>query len=115
MLLEVGEGWRTSDPGRLWSLPECWKSCGCSASSTSATMRVLHAGVFIALIASFVLLVAALRSLPAGTAYAVWTGIGATGVALMGMVLFGEPVNVARVVFIALIVMGIVGLRLTHS
>jgi quaternary ammonium compound-resistance protein SugE len=73
---------------------------------------LLRAGVFAALVASFVLLVAALRQLPAGTAYAVWTGIGASGVALIGMVAFGEPATAARVLFIGLIVAGIIGLRL---
>jgi quaternary ammonium compound-resistance protein SugE len=73
---------------------------------------VLQAGVFAALVISFLLLVAALRQLPAGTAYAVWTGIGASGVAIVGMVAFGEPATPARIVCIAVIVAGIVGLRL---
>jgi quaternary ammonium compound-resistance protein SugE len=71
--------------------------------------------VFAALIMSFVLLVAALRQLPAGTAYAVWTGIGASGVAIIGMVMFGEPATLSRIAFVSLIVAGIIGLRLTHS
>jgi quaternary ammonium compound-resistance protein SugE len=73
---------------------------------------LLRAGVFAALVVSFVLLVAALRQLPAGTAYAVWTGIGASGVAIIGMVAFGEPATATRILFIGLIVAGIVGLRL---
>ncbi len=73
---------------------------------------LLRAGVFAALVVSFVLLVAALRQLPAGTAYAVWTGIGASGVAIIGMIAFGEPATAARVLFIGVIVAGIIGLRL---
>ena len=75
---------------------------------------IAHVAVYAALVASFVLLIAAMRQLPAGTAYAVWTGIGATGVAVLGMLLFKEPITLARCAFIALIVVGIVGLRLSH-
>lgn len=62
--------------------------------------------------ASILFLSVALKSIPIGTAYAVWTGIGATGTALLGIYLFHEPANTARVVSIALIVIGVVGLRL---
>jgi len=61
---------------------------------------------------SVVLLGIALRSLPVGTAYAVWTGIGAVGTALLGIWLFGEPATAGRLVSIMLIVCGIVGLKL---
>ena len=54
-----------------------------------------------------------MRTLPVGTAYAVWTGIGAVGTALLGIALFGEPATFARLGCIALIVAGIVGLKLT--
>jgi quaternary ammonium compound-resistance protein SugE len=54
----------------------------------------------------------ALRSLPLGTAYAVWTGIGAVGTAIIGLVLFKEPATAARLVCLALIVAGILGLKL---
>lgn len=57
------------------------------------------------------LLALALRELPVGAAYAVWTGIGAAGTAILGMILFGEPRDAARLTCIALIVAGIVGLR----
>ncbi len=63
-------------------------------------------------LASFALLGLSLRSLPAGTAYAVWTGIGAAGGAIAGVVLFAEPANTVRIACIALIVIGIVGLKL---
>jgi quaternary ammonium compound-resistance protein SugE len=65
--------------------------------------------------ASFGLLALALKSLPVGTAYAVWVGIGATGVALVGIVALGEPASAARVVFLALIVIGVAGLKLAGS
>ncbi|MFW6021363.1 MAG: DMT family transporter [Guyparkeria sp.] len=61
--------------------------------------------------ASFYLLALAMREIPMGTAYAVWTGIGATGVAVLGILWFKEPVTAARLGFIALIVIGIVGLK----
>jgi quaternary ammonium compound-resistance protein SugE len=60
---------------------------------------------------SFWLLGLALRQLPVGTAYAVWTGIGAVGAAILGIVLFGESVSVARIGCIVLIVLGILGLK----
>lgn len=69
----------------------------------------------LAMIVSVVLLGWALRTLPLGTAYAVWTGIGAVGTAILGMVLFGESREVARLVCIGLIVAGIVGLKLVTS
>ena len=60
----------------------------------------------------FFILSAAMRSLPVGTAYAVWTGIGAVGTAIAGMLLFGESREALRLVCIGLIVAGIVGLKL---
>jgi len=64
-----------------------------------------------ALVVSMVLLALAMRTLSAGTAYAVWTGIGATGTALLGMAILGEPATPARLACLALIVAGIVGLK----
>ncbi|HEU4978722.1 MAG TPA: quaternary ammonium compound efflux SMR transporter SugE [Solirubrobacteraceae bacterium] len=54
----------------------------------------------------------AMKSLPVGTAYAVWVGVGAVGTAILGIVLLGEPANAGRMVSLALIVAGIVGLKL---
>lgn len=65
----------------------------------------------IAALLSFWLLGLALRQLPVGTAYAVWTGIGAVGAAILGIVLFGESLSVVRIGCIALIVFGILGLK----
>lgn len=66
------------------------------------------------MIASMYLLVQATRVLPIGTAYAVWTGIGAVGAATLGIVLFKEPATAARIACITLILAGIVGLKLSH-
>lgn len=68
-----------------------------------------------AMVLSVVLLGIAMKSLPVGTAYAVWVGVGAVGTAILGMVLFGEPATVARLVSLGLIVAGIVGLKLASS
>ena len=65
--------------------------------------------------ASFTLLATGLRDLPVGSAYAVWTGIGAVGTAIAGMVLFDESTEVLRLLSIVLIVAGVVGLQVTSS
>ncbi|MCE2926233.1 MAG: multidrug efflux SMR transporter [Rickettsiales bacterium] len=67
-----------------------------------------------AMVASFYLLAQAIKVIPVGTAYAVWVGIGASGVALVSMVLFKEPATMIRLVCIALIVGGVVGLKLAE-
>jgi quaternary ammonium compound-resistance protein SugE len=64
---------------------------------------------------SFYLLGLSLKALPVGTAYAVWTGIGAVGTAAVGMAIFNEPATATRLGFIALIVGGILGLKLTSG
>ena len=64
---------------------------------------------------SFMLLAVALRQLPAGTGYAVWVGIGAVGVAVVGIVGFGEVASAARLLCLAAIVLGVVGLRLVDG
>ena len=68
-----------------------------------------------AMVASMVLLGLAMRTLPVGTAYAVWTGIGTVGTVLLGMVLFGESAQPIRLLCIAMIVGGIAGLKLVTS
>jgi quaternary ammonium compound-resistance protein SugE len=67
------------------------------------------------MVISFLLLSFAMRSIPVGTAYAVWTGIGAVGVAVLGMAIFGESRDLMRVICLLLIVSGIVGLKLVSS
>jgi quaternary ammonium compound-resistance protein SugE len=69
----------------------------------------------VTMIISVVLLGIAMRNLPVGTAYAVWTGIGAVGTVILGIVLFSEPANAARLVCVGLIVAGILGLKLTSA
>jgi quaternary ammonium compound-resistance protein SugE len=69
-------------------------------------------GTFIAMVVSVVLLGLAMRTLPVGTAYAVWTGIGSVGTVILGIFLFGESAAVLRLLCIALIVAGILGLKL---
>jgi quaternary ammonium compound-resistance protein SugE len=66
----------------------------------------------LAMVVSFQLLSTAMKSIPIGTAYAVWTGVGAVGVAILGMILFGESRSVLRIVSILLVVAGIAGLKL---
>jgi quaternary ammonium compound-resistance protein SugE len=66
-------------------------------------------------IGSFGLLMWALKTLPIGTAYAVWTGIGAVGVAIMGIILFKESIDWLRLLSIGLVIAGIIGLKLTDN
>jgi len=65
-----------------------------------------------AMLASFGFLAQALKTIPIGSAYAIWTGIGAVGVAVIGIFLFGEAADIKRIVCIGLIVIGVVGLKL---
>lgn len=69
-------------------------------------------GTLAAMAVSVALLAVAMKSLPVGTAYAIWVGIGAVGTVILGVVLFGEPVNALRIASVALIVAGLVGLKL---
>jgi quaternary ammonium compound-resistance protein SugE len=75
----------------------------------------LKAGIFtvITMVLSYVFLALGVKHLPIGTAYAVWTGIGAFGTAVYGMIYFNEPRELIRIFFIFLIITGIIGLRLT--
>jgi quaternary ammonium compound-resistance protein SugE len=66
----------------------------------------------VTMIISFWLLSLAMARLPAGTAYAVWTGIGAAGTAILGMIIFKEPASAARIACIGLIVAGVIGLKI---
>lgn len=77
----------------------------------------LKASIFtvITMILSYVFLALGVKGLPIGTAYAVWTGIGAVGTAVYGILFFDEPKDLIRIGFIFLIVVGIIGLRLTSK
>jgi quaternary ammonium compound-resistance protein SugE len=66
----------------------------------------------VAIALSFALMSVALQSVPFGTAYAVWTGIGAAGSVMIGMLLFKEPTDILRILFLGLIVTGIIGIKL---
>jgi len=80
---------------------------------TEGFSRLLPSAItIVGMIGSVVLLGLALRDLPVGTGYAVWTGIGTVGAAILGMILFNEPATAMRLGCIALIVAGIVGLKL---
>lgn len=68
-----------------------------------------------AMILSLALLGIAMKTLPVGTAYAVWVGVGAVGTAILGIVLFAEPATAGRLVSLALIIAGIVGLKLASA
>lgn len=68
-----------------------------------------------AMIVSMTLLAYAVKTIPVGTAYAAWTGIGVLGTATLGILLFAEPVNTPRILFLLLILTGILGLRLTAA
>ncbi len=72
-------------------------------------------GTVAAMVASVVLLGFAMKTLPVGTAYAIWVGIGAVGTAILGMVLFGDATNTGRLVSLALIVAGVIGLKLSTA
>ena len=67
------------------------------------------------MIGSFYLLSVAMRSLPLGTAYAVWTGLGAVGITVLGILFFKDPASLPRLAFMGLVVVGIIGLKLTAS
>lgn len=84
---------------------------------TSEGFTRLWPSVFTAVTAlgSFALLAVAMRQLPLGTAYAVWTGIGAVGAFIFGIVMMGEALTVARVASAALIVIGLIGLKLSSG
>jgi quaternary ammonium compound-resistance protein SugE len=72
-------------------------------------------GTLASMAVSLGLLGVAMKTLPVGTAYAVWVGVGAVGTAILGIVLLGEPANAGRMVSLALIVAGIVGLKLASA
>jgi quaternary ammonium compound-resistance protein SugE len=66
-----------------------------------------------AMIISFVFLAQAVRTIPIGTGYAIWTGIGAMGTAILGIMLFREPAGLARIACLLVVLVGIIGLKLT--
>lgn len=69
----------------------------------------------VAMIATYIFLGLAVKTIPIGTGYAIWTGIGAAGTAILGILLFGEPAAPARLLSIGLIVLGIIGLKISSG
>ncbi|MCG3673769.1 quaternary ammonium compound efflux SMR transporter SugE [Aliarcobacter butzleri] len=69
----------------------------------------------IAMLVSFWLLSLSLKTLPLGTAYAVWVGIGTIGTVIAGIILFGDSINIIRIISIAFIILGIIGLKITTT
>ncbi|PWN62913.1 DMT family transporter [Chryseobacterium viscerum] len=91
-------------------------SCLGKAKETSGTESYYwYAGFLVTLTISMVLLIKATQTLPIGTAYAVWTGIGAVGTALMGIIFFKDPVSFWRVFFIVTLIASVVGLKAVSS
>ena len=88
-------GFKFSDGFRNWS--KNWPVIG---------------GTFAVMLASFGFMALASRQLPVGTVYAVWTGLGTTGIVIIGMLMLGEPRDVKRLVCLGLIIVGVVGLKL---
>jgi quaternary ammonium compound-resistance protein SugE len=88
----------------IWALSLKWAAVQGTllASSVPITLSFVNMG----------LLALAMRGLPAGTAYAVWTGLGAVGVAVFGAILFGEKLNPVQIGFIGLIILGVIGTKL---
>lgn len=78
-------------------------------------MYLWYAGFLITMTISMLLLIKATQTLPIGTAYAVWTGIGAVGTALMGIIFFKDPVSFWRVFFIVTLIGSVVGLKAVSS
>jgi quaternary ammonium compound-resistance protein SugE len=87
-------------------------SCLGKAKETAGTEMILwYAGFLVSLVISMILLVKATQTLPIGTAYAVWTGIGAVGTALVGIFVFREPATFLRLLFLATLIGSIIGLK----
>ncbi|MBU1820439.1 MAG: multidrug efflux SMR transporter [Bacteroidetes bacterium] len=84
---------------------------GKAKAATGGEMYAWYAGFLVALAISMVLLIKASQTLPIGTAYAVWTGIGAVGTALIGIIVFKEPATFLRLFFLTTLIGSIVGLK----
>jgi len=83
--------------------------------SEGFTKRIPSVITIVGMIISFYLLSIATKTLPIGTAYAIWTGIGALGAIIVGIMFFNEPVNAWRVLFLCFILVGILGLKYTSE
>lgn len=83
--------------------------------SNGFTRPVASVLTIVGMLGSFYLLSQAVRTIPIGTGYAIWTGIGAAGTAVLGMILFAEPATIGRIMCLAMIVAGIVGLKMASG
>lgn len=90
---------------------EVWWAIGLKFSQ-GFTKLVPSIFTVLGMIASFFFLSLALKNLPLGTAYAIWTGIGTIGTVILGIILFNEPIDIVRLICIGFIIIGIVGLKL---
>jgi|SRR5690606_32205146 len=88
---------------------------GKTRETTGNTMYLWYLGFVLSLIISMALLMKATQTLPLGTAYAVWTGIGAVGTVLLGILVFKEPVTFLRLFFIATLIGSIIGLKIVSN
>src|SRR5688572_16544414 len=88
---------------------------GKAKETTGTASYMWYGGFLVALSASMILLVKATQSLPIGTAYAVWTGIGAVGTVLLGILVFKEPASFWRLFFISTLIASIIGLKVVSS
>lgn len=94
---------------------------GCFEIAFALSLKMANSGkgagwtvaFYISVILSFIFLDKALATIPVGTAYAVWTGIGAVGVAVFGIILFKDPASAPRMAFLALLIVSMIGLKLT--
>ncbi|MEZ2334581.1 MULTISPECIES: multidrug efflux SMR transporter [unclassified Mucilaginibacter] len=87
-------------------------SCLSKAKVTTGTeMYLWYTGFFITMTLSMVLLIKAIQTLPIGTAYAVWTGIGAVGTVLVGILVFKDPTNFWRLFFMSTLIISVIGLK----
>ncbi|EOQ97625.1 multidrug resistance protein, SMR family [Leptospira wolbachii serovar Codice str. CDC] len=84
---------------------------GKAKETTGSEAYLWYFGFFISLLISMLLLIKVTQSLPIGTSYAIWTGIGAVGTVLIGIFLFKEPVDFLRLFFLATLILSIVGLK----
>ncbi|WP_177760921.1 DMT family transporter [Flavobacterium sp. I3-2] len=88
---------------------------GKAKESTGNEMYFWYSGFLVALFVSMTLLIKATQTLPLGTAYAIWTGIGAVGTVLVGILVFKEPASFLRIFFITTLIASIVGLKYVSS
>jgi quaternary ammonium compound-resistance protein SugE len=93
---------------------EVWWAIGLKFSQ-GFTKLIPSIFTVVGMIASFYFLSLALKNLPLGTAYAIWTGIGTIGTVILGIILFNEPIDIVRLICIGFILIGIVGLKLVST